>query len=116
MVQVDKDSKLSDDLKCHFFVLKSHEKVGTLLYIMQDQIELKGPKDQTIIFAATRHHVEYLYEVTKAAGCRVTYIYGAMDQTTREDRLMKFRTKKFNFLIVTDLAARGIDIPLLERF
>ena len=34
MVQVDKDSKLSDDLKCHFLVLKSHEKLGTLLYIM----------------------------------------------------------------------------------
>jgi ATP-dependent RNA helicase DDX54/DBP10 len=28
---------------------------------------------------------------------------------------MKFRIKKFNFLIVTDLAARGIDIPLLEN-
>ena len=36
MVQVDKDSKLSDELKCHFFVLKSHEKVGLLLYIMQE--------------------------------------------------------------------------------
>ena len=43
------------------------------------------------------------------------YIYGAMDQSTREDRLMKFRQKKVNFLIVTDLAARGIDIPLLEN-
>lgn len=53
--------------------------------------------------------------MTRAAGFRVTYIYGAMDQTTREERLMKFRIKKFNFLIVTDLAARGIDIPLLEN-
>lgn len=79
MVQVDKDSKLSDELKCHFFVLKSHEKVGLLLYIMQEQIEAKQPKDQTIIFAATRHHVEFLFEVVKAAGMRVTCIYGAMD-------------------------------------
>ena len=79
MVQVDKDSKLSDELKCHFFVLKSHEKVGSLLYILQDLIQAKGPKDQTIIFAATRHHVEFLYEVTRAAGIAVTCIYGAMD-------------------------------------
>jgi ATP-dependent RNA helicase DDX54/DBP10 len=38
-----------------------------------------------------------------------------MDQRTREDRLYQFRTKRVNFLIVTDLAARGIDIPLLDN-
>jgi len=38
-----------------------------------------------------------------------------MDQRTREERLVTFRTKRVNFLIVTDLAARGIDIPLLEN-
>lgn len=38
-----------------------------------------------------------------------------MDQHAREERLQKFRAKKFNFLIVTDLAARGIDIPLLQN-
>lgn len=38
-----------------------------------------------------------------------------MDQRTREDRLVSFRKKYVNILIVTDLAARGIDIPLLEN-
>lgn len=38
-----------------------------------------------------------------------------MDQYTREERLSKFRAKKYSFLIVTDLAARGIDIPFLEN-
>jgi len=79
MIQVDRDSKLSDDLKCHFFVIKSHEKSAVLLYIMQELIEQQNPKDQSIIFAATRHHVEYLYEIIKMAGLRSTYIYGAMD-------------------------------------
>lgn len=59
--------------------------------------------------------MEYLYETTQAAGLKSVYIYGAMDQSTREDRLMKFRQKKVSFLIVTDLAARGIDIPLLDN-
>ena len=49
------------------------------------------------------------------AGFKCTFIYGAMDQKSREDRLYLFRTKKVNFLIVTDLAARGIDIPLLDN-
>ena len=41
MVQVDKESKLSDDLKSHFLVVKSIDKVAALLYIMQEIIDLK---------------------------------------------------------------------------
>ena len=113
MVQVDKDSKLSDDLKCHFVAMKSHEKMAALLFIMQEMILQTGKKEQSIIFCATRHHVEYIYEMTRAAQLKTTYIFGMMDQETRESRLMMFRQKKIDFLIVTDLAARGIDIPLL---
>ena len=115
MLHLDKDSKLSDDLKLHFFTIKSHEKIAALLYVMQELIEQKDQKAQTIIFAATRYHVEYLYEVTAAAGFKVAHIYGAMDQSTREERLQRFRRKQYKFLIVTDLAARGIDIPLLQN-
>ena len=39
MIQVDKESKLSDDLKLHFFVVRSGEKAGGLLYIMRELIE-----------------------------------------------------------------------------
>ena len=45
MIYVDKDSKLSDDLKCHFFTLRSNEKTAALIYIMQELIEQKNPKD-----------------------------------------------------------------------
>ena len=38
-----------------------------------------------------------------------------MDQRAREDRLFRFRKKIIKVLFVTDLAARGIDIPLLEN-
>ena len=80
MVQVDKESKLSDDLKCNFFVIKSFEKVATLLCIMQELVELKGHKaEQSIIFAATRHHVEFLHEVTQRAGFKTACIFGTMD-------------------------------------
>ena len=57
--------------------------------------------------------MEYIYELAIHAGFKCTFIFGAMDQRTREERLQQFRYKKINFLMVTDLAARGIDIPLL---
>jgi len=45
MVQVDRDSKLSDDLKLHFFVVRSGEKEAAMIYIMEEMImQLKDKK------------------------------------------------------------------------
>ncbi len=38
-----------------------------------------------------------------------------MDQSARKINLAKFRSRKTSVLIVTDVAARGIDIPLLQN-
>jgi ATP-dependent RNA helicase DDX54/DBP10 len=82
---------------------------------MRELIEFVNPNQQTIVFGATRYHVEYIHELAIKAGFKCTFIYGAMDQRTREERLQLFRYRKVNFLMVTDLAARGIDIPYLDN-
>lgn len=76
MVQVDRDSKLSDQLKLHFFVVRSNEKDAALMYVINEHIQAT---QQTIIFAATRYHVEYLHELLYKAGLKSVYIFGAMD-------------------------------------
>lgn len=43
------------------------------------------------------------------------HIYSALDQTARKINLAKFTHGKCSALIVTDLAARGLDIPLLDN-
>ena len=59
---------------------RSLEKSACLLFLMQEILEkASNAIDQTIIFAATRYHVEFLYELTQAAGFKSTYIFGAMD-------------------------------------
>lgn len=50
-----------------------------------------------------------------ADGIAAAAVYGAMDQTARNISVGKFRAGKVTFLIVTDVAARGIDIPLLDN-
>lgn len=42
-------------------------------------------------------------------------VYGAMDMMARKINLGKFRNRKLRALVVTDVAARGIDIPLLDN-
>lgn len=42
-------------------------------------------------------------------------VYGSMDQAARKIHIAKFRARKTMLLLVTDVAARGIDIPLLDN-
>lgn len=42
-------------------------------------------------------------------------VYGNMDQTARKINLGKFRVRRCRCLIATDVAARGIDVPLLDN-
>ena len=69
----------------------------------------------TIVFTATKHHVEYIAQLLKASGYAVSYVYGSLDQIARKIQVQNFRTGMSNILIVTDVAARGIDIPVLAN-
>lgn len=72
-------------------------------------------KHSTIVFAATKHHVDYLYSLLVEAGFATSYAYGSLDQTARKIHVQNFRSGVSNILVVTDVAARGIDIPVLAN-
>lgn len=48
-------------------------------------------------------------------GISNTYIYSNLDPSARKIHAAKFSTGKVSVLIVTDVAARGIDIPELDN-
>ena len=54
----------------------------------------------------------HVYSSRQKIDC--TYSYGALDQVARKINVAKFRANKTSVLLVTDVAARGIDIPLLD--
>lgn len=112
LLRLDVETKLSEQLKQSFFRCREEDKPAILLYILKHVIDL----DQlTVVFAATKHHVEYLHMILTYAGIDSTYIYSSLDPSARKINVAKFQHKKVKVLIVTDLAARGIDIPLLDN-
>lgn len=112
LIRLDVENKFSENLKMTFFTVRSDDKPALFLYMIREFV----PKnDQTIVFAATRHHVEFLHELLRANRIESSCVYGDMDQASRKINIGKFRAKKTNVLIVTDVAARGIDIPLLNN-
>ncbi len=65
----------------------------------------------TIIFCNHREAVERTSALLSEKGIINTFYHGAMEQREREVALAKFRNGSNNFLVTTDLAARGLDIP-----
>uniref|UniRef100_A0A8C6P992 RNA helicase n=1 Tax=Nothobranchius furzeri TaxID=105023 RepID=A0A8C6P992_NOTFU len=95
-----------------FFHLRVDDKPALLLHLLRNVVK---PQEQTVVFAATKHHVEYLKELLSIEGIECSYIYSALDQTARKINIGKFVHRKAMVLLVTDVAARGIDIPLLDN-
>uniref|UniRef100_A0A672Z8F7 RNA helicase n=1 Tax=Sphaeramia orbicularis TaxID=375764 RepID=A0A672Z8F7_9TELE len=112
LIRLDVDSKLSDQIKLSFFHLRMDDKPALLLHLLRN---VAKPQEQTVVFAATKHHVEYLKELLSSEGVECAYIYSALDQTARKINIGKFVHRKAMVLLVTDVAARGIDIPLLDN-
>jgi ATP-dependent RNA helicase DDX54/DBP10 len=149
LIRLDADSKVSPDLENAFFTVKSADRDGALLHILDKVIkmppgeteaakkaketdhkshnkkrkrgpEVSNPADSptthsTIVFAATKHRVEYLTSLLRTAGYSVSYVYGNLDQTARKLQVQDFRAGLTNILVVTDVAARGIDLPALAN-
>ncbi|RYZ20301.1 MAG: DEAD/DEAH box helicase, partial [Chitinophagaceae bacterium] len=65
----------------------------------------------SIIFCNHREAVERVSQLLTEKGISTTFYHGAMEQKDREVALAKFRNGSINFLVTTDLAARGLDIP-----
>ncbi|EDQ91298.1 uncharacterized protein MONBRDRAFT_20053 [Monosiga brevicollis MX1] len=111
LVRLDADTKLPEQLQTQFFHCRREDKPALLLYALREII----PKGKlTVIFVATKHHVEFLRELLAKANFESTYSYGSLDPTARKINVAKFRNGKAPILLVTDVAARGIDIPMLD--
>ncbi|XP_004753336.1 ATP-dependent RNA helicase DDX54 isoform X1 [Mustela putorius furo] len=112
LIRLDVDTKLNEQLKTSFFLVREDTKAAVLLHLLRTVVR---PQDQTVVFVATKHHTEYLSELLTTQGVSCAHIYSALDPTARKINLAKFTHGKCSTLIVTDLAARGLDIPLLDN-
>ena len=65
----------------------------------------------TIIFCNHRESVERTSSFISQKGIANTFYHGGMEQQQRDSALCKFRNGTVSFLVTTDLAARGLDIP-----
>lgn len=112
LIRLDVESKLSENLRTVYIGCRFTDKLAVLLYLLKSVID---PYDSTVVFVPTRHHVEYVRAMLAADLIDSTFVFSALEQKLRNENVHRFKTKKVNVMIVTDLAARGIDIPILDN-
>lgn len=77
-------------------------------------IEVENPLS-AIIFCNTKLHVEYVTTVLKRFGYDADFLTSDLSQKAREKVLFRVRRGALRFLVATDIAARGIDLPDLSH-
>jgi ATP-dependent RNA helicase RhlE len=66
--------------------------------------------EQTLVFTKTKKSADELVEVLKEFGLKAEVLHGDIQRSTRLRRIKEFKAKKFNVLVATDIASRGLDI------
>ena len=115
ILSINEENKIPEKLKIHLIYTRKQDKLYTLISLLKTPSIINIEKQLTIIFVMTKYHCDYLQEVLKYWNISALVIYGSLEQDLRNSTLEDFKKGRKKILIVTDVAARGIDIPLLDN-
>ena len=68
-----------------------------------------------IVFTRTKHRARSVARKLEGAGHRAVALQGNMSQGQRERAMNGFRNRRFDVLVATDIAARGIDVEQVSH-
>ncbi|MHC4410478.1 MAG: DEAD/DEAH box helicase [Planctomycetota bacterium] len=91
-------------------LVQSHKKFDTLTRLLET-----SDIDGMLIFARTKTATVDLAERLESNGFSCAALNGDMNQQTRERTIGHFRNSRFDILVATDVAARGIDVPRISH-
>ncbi|MGB9838547.1 DEAD/DEAH box helicase [Methanothermobacter sp.] len=103
------EKKHSPRIDEFYFKTREEDKVELLDWILTSNDIRMG-----LIFCNTKRRVQRLRKQLGRMGYSVDEIHGDLSQSKRERVMERFRKGRFNLLIATDVAARGIHVPDVE--
>jgi len=92
------------------YPVSSERKLRLLLAMLE-----QTPTGRVLIFTRTKHRARGLAASLEKNGYRVSALQGNMTQTRRQAAIDGFRNGKFDILVATDIAARGIDVSQISH-
>ncbi|WP_204346456.1 DEAD/DEAH box helicase [Psychroserpens algicola] len=86
------------------------KKTGLIIKLISE-----GNWKQVLVFTRTKHGANRLTKKMTAAGISAAAIHGNKSQGARTKALAGFKNGSVRVMVATDIAARGLDIPLLPH-
>ncbi len=104
-IAVNKHSKVNENISHHFINTTIKDKVKIITRILK-----KRKKERGVIFCRTKAGTQKLTEQLQGAGFAVGALEGNMKQKERDKVMRAFTKERIQFLVSTDVFARGIDV------
>jgi ATP-dependent RNA helicase DeaD len=109
VVKVTRNEVTNSNIEQMYFDVK----VGAKMEVMTRLIDFYDLK-LSLIFCNQKRKVDEVVEELQAKGYSAEGLHGDMRQQSRTTTMARFRNGQVNFLVATDVAARGIDVENVD--
>ncbi len=114
---------LSDPVTVQIGTIAPAETVSHALYPVAEKMKTpftlallqQKASGRVLIFTRTKWRARNLAQKLDREGYRVSALQGNMSQNKRQDAINGFRDGKYDVLVATDIAARGIDVEKVSH-
>ena len=104
-VKVNRDNVVNKNIEHQYKITTLKNKLDSLLELLDEKQEERG-----IIFVKTKLGAQKLAEELQEEGFSVKALEGDMQQKEREKVMRAFKNGSLQYLVSTDVSARGIDV------
>lgn len=105
IIQVGQQRNPIETITQHIYSVRREEKMEMLLHMLQ-----KGGMYSVLVFSRTKHGADRINHRLKRAGVNSVAIHSGRTQGQRRQAMQGFKNGKFQVMVATDIAARGIDV------
>jgi len=109
-IQIKAKSLTASTVKQYYFESRSHNKFEVLCRILDSR-----DMDNAIIFCRTKRSVDEIVAAMQQKHYNVEAMHGDLSQNQRMHTLKRFKEGTIQYLVATDVAARGIDVENISH-
>ncbi len=110
MVEAEPENSTVEKIIQKAYRTDKSKKTALIIKLISD-----GNWQQVLVFTRTKHGANRLCKKMISKGIKAAAIHGNKSQAARTKALAGFKDSTVRVLVATDIAARGLDIPLLPH-